>query len=86
MRKYEVIMDYVMTATIVVEARDEQSAENKAWRHVHSRKGFEEYIRVAAPRNVKLGSKSVACGIDGFDIPCDASEFDGELSDGHIEI
>ncbi len=84
MKKYEVVMDYVMTATIVVEARDAESAENKAWRYVHSRKGFDNYVKVAAPRNVLFG-KRMWDG-DGFDIPCDASEFDGELGDDHIEI
>ena len=84
MKKYEVIMDYVMTATIVVEARDEESAGNKAWRHVHSRKGFDEYVKVAAPRNVLFG-KSMWKG-DGFEIPCEPSEFDGVMRDGYIEI
>jgi len=84
MRKYEVTVDYVCTATIVVEARDAESAENKAWRYVHSRKGFDEYIRVAAPRNVLFG-KNMHKG-DGFDIPMDAEEFDGTVRDGCIEI
>ena len=82
--KYEVAMDFVCTATIVVEARNSESAENKAWRFVHSRKGFDEYIRVAAPRNVLFG-KRMWKG-DGFEIPMDAEEFDGELADGYIEI
>ena len=85
MKKYEVVMDYVMTATIVVEARDEESACKKAGRYVHTRKGFDEYVRVAAPRNVLWGDPS-CCGDDGFDIPTGASEFDGELADGYIEI
>lgn len=84
MKKYEVIMDYVMTATIVVEARDEDSAANKAWRFVHSRKGFDEYVRIAAPGNVLFGKRMWAG--DGFDIPCEACEFDGVLTDSHIEI
>lgn len=85
MKKYEVIMDYVMTATVVVEARDGEAAENKAWRYVHSKKGFEEYVRVAAPNNVLFG-KRMNDG-DGFDIPCEAREFDGEFgTKGYIEI
>lgn len=83
MRKYEVVMDYVMTATIVVEARDGESAEKKAWRYVHSKKGFGEYVEFAAPRNVLFG-KNMHKG-DGFDIPCDAEEYDGD-GDGVIDL
>lgn len=85
MKKYEVIVDYVMTATIVVEARDEESADRKAWRYVHSRKGFDEYIRFAAPRNVLLGYKDVAWCVDGFDSPENASEYDGD-GEGVIDL
>ena len=85
MKKYEVIVDYVMTATIVVEARNEESACTKTGRFVHSRKGFDEYIKVAAPRNVLWG-KTECCGEDGFDIPCEPKEFCGEMQDGYIEI
>lgn len=84
MKKYEVVMDYVMTARIVVEALNEESAERKAWRYVHSRKGFDEYVKVAAPRNVLFGKKM--WNGDGFDIPCGAEEFNGSIVDGRIEI
>ena len=83
MKKYEVVMDFVCTATIVVEARDEEAAENKAWCHVHSKKGFDEYIGVAAPRNVLFG-KNMYEG-DGFEVAL-VSESDGELADGCIEV
>lgn len=84
MKKYEVVMDFVCTARIVVEARNAESAENKAWRYVHSRKGFDEYLKVAAPRNVLFGKK-MWYG-DGFDIPMNAKEFHGKLVDGCIEV
>lgn len=76
MKKYAVTMDCVMTTTIVVEARDQESAEKKAWRYVHSPKGFEEYVDAAAPNNVLFGKKM--WDGDGFDIPCDAEEIDGD--------
>lgn len=85
MKRYEVVMDYVMTATIVVEARNEESACNKAGRFVHTRRGFDEYLKVAAHRNVMWNDPS-CCGNDGFDIPFEPIEFDGEIGDGHIEI
>lgn len=83
MKKYAVTVDYVMTATLVVEARDEESAERKAWRRVHSRQGFDDYVRVAAPRNVLFGKKMWSG--DGFDVP-EVEEFGGELRDGYIEV
>lgn len=83
MRKYEVTMDYVMTATIVVEARDAESAERKAGRYVHTRRGFDEYVRAAAPSNVLWDDPS-CCGSDGFDIPVDATEFDGRRTEGAV--
>ena len=78
-------MDYIMTATIVVEARDEESAARKAGRYVHTRKGFDEYVRVAAPRNV-LWSDPSCCGDDGFDIPMEATEFDGRCDGAVIDL
>ena len=86
MKKFEVMSDCVMAAPSVVEARDSESAEKKAWRYVHSRKGFEEYVRVAAPNNVLFG-KNMDDG-DGFDIPCDAEEVgdDWKRRIGCIEI
>lgn len=74
MKKYAVTLDYVMTATVLVEAKDAESAENKAWRHVHCKKGFDEYVKVAAPNNVLFG-KRMWKG-DGFDIPQSATEVD----------
>ena len=89
MKKYEVIMDYVMTATIVVEARNEESACNKAARYVHTKNGFERYIAQAAPLNVILDGKPRYGGDDGFDIPCDPGElsllyFDERVESGEI--
>lgn len=83
MKKYEVIMDFVCTATIVVEAADAGSAEDAAMRYVHTPEGFDRYISFAAPRNVLLNEPD--CG-DGFEIPCDACEFGGTLRDGLFEI
>ena len=85
MKKYKVIVDYVMTATIVVEANDEDDAALKAGRFVHSPEGFDEYVRFAAPRNVVFG-ETYCLGGDGFEIPCEPSEFDGVMRDGYIEI
>lgn len=82
--KYEVMMDYVCTATIVVDAADEEAAERAAWEYVHTKEGFDRYIGVAAPRNVLFG-KNMDNG-DGFDIPQEAEEFCGVLVDGYIEV
>lgn len=85
MKKYEVTMDYIMTATIVVEADDAESAERKASMFVHSRDGFKEYVKVAAPYNVLFGIDH-SCGDDGFDIPMEAREFDGLWSGALIDL
>lgn len=81
--KYEVAMDFVCTATIVVDAASGDAAEQAAWEYVHTREGFDRYIKVAAPRNVLFGKDMKG---DGFDIPMGAEEFDGELADGCIKI
>ena len=83
MRKYEVIVDYTMTAAIVVEARDEESARNKAARFIHTKKGFDEYVKTAAPLNVSWSDRSCSGG-DGFDVS-DVLLFYG-MHDGCIEI
>jgi len=77
MKTYEVIMDYVTTAIIVVDASNPESAERKAWRYVHTKKGFKDYINHAHD-NVAIGLYSeVIPGIDGFDIPCGTEEWYG---------
>jgi len=85
MKKYAVPVDYVMTTTVVVEARDEESAMRKVGKYVHTHKGFDEYVKAAAPRNVLFGIVE-CCGDDGFDIPYDPEEYDGTVYDGWIEI
>lgn len=80
MKTYEVIVDYVTTATIVVNARNAESAERKAWRYVHTQEGFKDYINHAY-ENVAIGLyclySEIVPGIDGFDIPCNAEEWSG---------
>lgn len=82
--RYIVTLDYVMTAGIVVNADSAEDAEEKAMQYVHSKEGFDNYVRVAAPRNVLLGDGFTG---DGFDVPIDAELLaDGEIRDGMIEI
>ena len=81
MKKYEVIVDYVSTCTIVVEARDEESAERKAWNYVHSKAGYGRYIYHMV-KNVKFGL-DVTPGEDGFEI-ADTFEWEGQYTGENI--
>ena len=81
MKKYEVIVDYVSTCAIVVEARDEESAERKAWNYVHSKAGYGRYIGHMV-KNVKFG-RNVTPGEDGFEI-ADTFEWDGQYTGENI--
>lgn len=81
MNKYEVIIDYVSTCAIVVEARNEESAERKAWDYVHSKAGYGVYIGHMV-KNVKFG-RNVVQGEDGFEIAY-TSEWDRQYTGENI--
>ena len=81
MKKYEVIVDYVSTCTIVVDARNEKSAERKAWDYIHSKAGFGAYIYNMA-KNVRLG-RNIVQGEDGFEIAY-TFESDGQYTGENI--
>ncbi|MBQ9041437.1 MAG: hypothetical protein IJ111_01315 [Eggerthellaceae bacterium] len=44
MKKYRVVVDYVTTVDVIVDARDEESAENKVVRYIETVRGAENAV------------------------------------------
>jgi len=70
MKRYRVVLDYITTCDVIVDARDEESAQRKVERYV----GMRKYARYAVEHMADNTAGGV-CG--GFDI-ADVSELEDD--------
>lgn len=73
MKKYRVVVDYITTVDVIVDARDGESAESKVIRFLETERGSERAI------------DSMAFNPEGLEVVF-AEEFDGKLDSSFIEI
>jgi len=73
MRKYRVVVDYVTTIDVIVDARNEESAENKVIRFIETERGAEKTI------------DNMSYNPEGLEIAF-VEEHNGKLDSAFIEI
>ena len=64
MKRYRVCVDYTTTCDIFIEARNEESAANKAEKYVRTKKGIEEIIAKCMFSNIPYGIEVVLVAED----------------------